>query len=258
MPDGYGTAAEFYDIAAQPYWKPRTSALTAALAAATQTNSPIVDIGAGTGLVVEIVGAALTDVPIVAIEPSPAMRAALASRVLTNPALARRVTIEATTLADTTLPDRLGGVVACGVLGYFTPDERRRLWRLLADRLAADCCAVVDAAPFPATRAVRPIRVGVARFGVRSHEIWLSSHPVDGQGRIELTTTCRVLRDGQTVRESVSTQQWLAVDMRTIAAEATAAGLRCRRAGWDLATLSAAPAGPLDAQRSAAANSIKR
>ncbi|QBS39155.1 class I SAM-dependent methyltransferase [Nocardia sp. CS682] len=258
MADGYGTAAEFYDIAGRPYWKPRTSALIQALAAATQTNSPIVDIGAGTGLVVEIVGAALTEVPILAIEPSPAMRAALASRVLANPALARRVTIQATTLADTTLPDRLGGVVACGVLGYFAPDERRQLWRLLADRLAPDCCAVVDAAPFPADRPVRPIRVGVARFGARQHEIWLASRPVEGQGRIELITTCRVLRDGQTVRESVSTQQWSALDMRTIAAEATEAGLRCRRAGWDLATLSAAPAAPLDAQRSAAATSIKR
>ncbi|MEU7141403.1 class I SAM-dependent methyltransferase [Nocardia sp. NPDC046473] len=256
MADSYGAAAEFYDIAGRPYWKPRATALATALTAAAQTNAPIVDIGAGTGLVVEIIGAALTDVPIIAIEPSPAMRAALASRVQASPALARRVTIEAGTLENTVLPDQLGGVVACGVLGYLTPEDRRRLWRLLVDRLAPGCHAVVDAAPFPSTRTVRPIRVGVTRFGVRQHEIWLGSRPAAIPGRIELTTICRVREDGRTVRESVSTVQWWALDMRTIAAEAIEAGLICRRAGWDLATLSAAPVAALDTQRSAAPPSI--
>ncbi|MFI6170571.1 class I SAM-dependent methyltransferase [Nocardia sp. NPDC051052] len=256
MADSYGEAAEFYDIAGRPYWKPRATALTTAMTAAAQTNSPIVDIGAGTGLVIEIIGNAVPEVPIIAIEPSPAMRAALASRVHADPALARRVTIEATVLQDTTLPARLGGVVACGVLGYLAPDDRHRLWRLLADRLAPDCHAVVDAAPFPAHRTVRPIRVGAARFGVRQHELWLGSRPAAIPGRIELTTVCRVLEDRRTVRESVSAQEWWALDMRTIAAEATEAGLICRRTGWDLATLSA-PIGSLDAQRSAAPPSIK-
>lgn len=256
MPDIYGEAAEFYDIAGRPYWKPRAAALAKAMSPATQTNSPIVDVGAGTGLVVEIIGSALPEVPIIAIEPSPAMRAALASRVQAT-ALAPRVTIVAATLEDTALPDRLGGVVACGMLGYLTPDDRHRLWRLLADRLSPGCHAVVDAAPFPATRTVRPIRVGVARFGVRQHEIWLGSRPADIPGRIELTTMCRVLEAGRTVRESVSTVQWCALDMRTVADEATAAGLTCRRAGWDLATLSATPIGALDAQRSTAAASTK-
>ncbi|MFD6159994.1 class I SAM-dependent methyltransferase [Nocardia sp. NPDC060256] len=256
MTDIYGAAAEFYDIAGRPYWKPRSAALTRAMSPAAQTNSPIVDVGAGTGLVAEIIGAALPGVPIIAIEPSPAMRAALACRVLAS-ALAPRVTIVAGTLEDTTLPDRIGGLVACGVLGYLTPDDRHRLWRLLADRLAPGCRAVVDAAPFPATRTVRPIRVGVARFGVRQHEIWLSSRPADIAGRIELTTRCRVLQDGRTVRETVGTVQWWALDMRTIADEAAEAGLVCRRAGWDLATVSAAPTASLDTQRSNAATSTK-
>ncbi|MFG1796205.1 class I SAM-dependent methyltransferase [Nocardia sp. NPDC049149] len=258
MADIYGDAAEFYDIAGRPYWKPRATALANAMTPAAQTNSPIVDVGAGTGLVVEIVGAALADVPILAIEPSPAMRAALASRVQADPALARRVTIAATTLEETALPDRLGGVVACGVLGYLTPQDRHRLWQLLADRLAPGCRAVVDAAPFPATRTVRPIRVGAARFGECRHEIWLGSRPAAVSGRIELTTICRVLRDDRTVRESISTQEWWAMDMRTILAEATAAGLQCRRAGWDLATLAVSSTDSLNAQLSAATASTKR
>src|SRR5688500_4379681 len=106
MADIYGSAAEFYDIAGRPYWKPRTTALTKALVRAAQTNSPIVDIGAGTGLVVEIIGSVLAEVPIIAIEPSSAMRAALASRVQSNPLLAQRVTIVAATVQDTVLPDR--------------------------------------------------------------------------------------------------------------------------------------------------------
>ncbi|MEV6560075.1 class I SAM-dependent methyltransferase [Nocardia sp. NPDC051756] len=255
MTDNYGAAAEFYDIAGRPYWRPRAAALAKAMSPAAQTNSPIVDVGAGTGLVVEMIGAALAEVPIIAIEPSPAMRAALAGRVLAN-ALAPRVTIVAGTLQETTLPNRIGGMVACGVLGYLAPEDRHALWRLLADRLAPGCRAVVDAAPFPATRTVRPIRVGVTRFGVRHHEIWLGSRPAD-PGRIELTTICRVVQDGRTVRESVSTVQWWALDLRTIVAEATAAGLACQRAGWDLATLSAEPDRPLDAQRSEAAASTK-
>ncbi|MBF6543173.1 class I SAM-dependent methyltransferase [Nocardia brasiliensis] len=258
MTDIYGAAAEFYDIAGHPYWKSRTAALVAAMSPAAQSGSPIVDVGAGTGLVVEILGAAVPGVPILAIEPSPAMRAALASRVLADPALARRVTIAATTLENASLPERFGGLVACGVLGYFSSADRRRLWRLLAERLAPDCHAVVDAAPFPADRTVRPIRVGVARIGRCRHELWLGSRPADEPGRIELTTVCRVTQDGRTVRESASTQQWWAVDMRTIVAEATAAGLECRRAGWDLATLRTIPAPALDGRRSATADSIER
>ncbi|MFC9433113.1 class I SAM-dependent methyltransferase [Nocardia sp. NPDC057030] len=253
--DHYDAAAEFYDIAGRPYWKPRAGLLAKAMSGAAQTNSPIVDVGAGTGLVVEIIGAALPTVPIIAIEPSSAMRAALASRVQAN-GLAPRVTIVAGTLEETTLPDRIGGLVACGVLGYLAPEDRHGLWRLLADRLATGCRAVVDAAPFPATRTVRPIRVGVVRFGVRHHEIWLGSRPAD-PGRIELTTMCRVVQDGRTVRESVSTVCWWALEMRSIVAEATAAGLSCRRAGWDLITLSTEPDRPLDTQRSGTATSTK-
>ncbi|WP_051728131.1 class I SAM-dependent methyltransferase [Nocardia brasiliensis] len=258
MTDIYGVAAEFYDIAGRPYWKSRTAALVAAMSPAAQSGSPIVDVGAGTGLVVEILGAAVPGVPILAIEPSPTMRAALASRVLADPALARRVTIAATTLENASLPERFGGLVACGVLGYFSSADRRRLWRLLAERLAPDCHAVVDAAPFPADRAVRPILVGVARVGRCRHELWIGSRPAGKPGRIELTTLCRVTQDGRTVRESASTQQWWAVDMRTIIAETTAAGLECRRAGWDLAILRTIPAPALDGMRSATADSIER
>lgn len=240
MSDNYAEAAEFYDIAGRPYWRPRAATVTAALAGAAATGRPVVDIGAGTGLLIEMIGTALPEVPLIAVEPSAAMRAALASRLLANPTLAHRVTILPTTVQEAELPEQLGGVVACGMLGYLSPAQRVELWQLLAERLAPEANAVVDAVPFPATRTVRPIRVGAARFGAREHEIWLGSRPAEAPGMIELTTLCRIRCDDRIVRESVSVQTWFAVDMTTIVAETARAGLACRRAGWDLATLSVA------------------
>ncbi|MCM6775616.1 class I SAM-dependent methyltransferase [Nocardia sp. CDC159] len=254
--DSYADTAEFYDIAGRSYWKPRAATLTKALSGA--AGGPIVDIGAGTGLVVELLGAALPAAEFIAVEPSAAMRAALIGRLLNRPELAARVTVVPETIEAVALPERLGGAVACGVLGYLDPERRRELWRMLARRLAPGARAVVEAIPFPPTRVVRPIRVGAARFGERTHEIWLGSEPAATPGRIELTTLCRVRAGDRVLRECVSRQEWFAVDMNTIVTETAAAGLCSRRTGWDLAALWPEGAARLDARTSSAAESINR
>lgn len=229
--------AEFYDIAGLRYWKPRAPVVTKALAGARDLGLPIVDIGAGTGLAIELIGTELSEVPIIAIEPAASMRAVLTSRLLTCPEIARRVTIEPSTFAETSLPAQIGGVIACGVIGYLTPAERDYLWKLLAERLPPGGRAVVEGVPFPVARTIRPVRLGWAKLGPRTHEIWMGSKPA-ADGRIELSTTCRVLQDGHLLRESVGIQRWYAVGMDDITAEAASAGLTCSRLGHDLAILS--------------------
>ncbi|XKK38859.1 class I SAM-dependent methyltransferase [Nocardiopsis sp. ARC36] len=103
-------------------------------------TGPLVDVGAGSGLVTRQVAAAYPDCRVIAAEPAAGMRALLTGRVGDDPGLAQRVTVlphaAERLLEPGVLPDRLCGVVICGVLGHLDPDLRRDLLRGLAERLA--------------------------------------------------------------------------------------------------------------------------
>ncbi|WP_199520583.1 class I SAM-dependent methyltransferase, partial [Kitasatospora sp. MBT63] len=76
--DGYAVSAEFYDLLQAE--TDRRQAEQRFAEAAARARYAVLDVGAGTGIVTEVLLRAST-VPVHAVEPAPAMRAALLSRL---------------------------------------------------------------------------------------------------------------------------------------------------------------------------------
>jgi SAM-dependent methyltransferase len=226
MRSDYGVTAEFYDLLTDDHLQSVRKLLSAVLASADPGAGPVVDLGAGTGLVTEVVADALPGAKIIAVEPSPAMRAALVTRLASRPELRSRVSVRAAGLADADLPERFGAVTAFGMLGHLDADGRAALWRLLAERLAPGCPAVVQLLP-PHTAEPVPQTMGTAtRLGDDQIEGWMSAVVVDPE-TLHWTMTYRVRRDDAVVREEVAEFDWHPIGPDEVVAEATAAGLSC-------------------------------
>jgi SAM-dependent methyltransferase len=227
MDDQYAITAEFYDLLAGPYWALKGPALAAALDGADPTAGPVLDLGAGTGLSTVAVAEALPTATILAVEPSPSLRAVLHSRLVARADLRDRVTVLPTDLAGAELPPRLGGAVAISMLGHLDRSDRVALWALLANRLAPGAPAVVELQPPARPETVPATEFARARLGDLEYEGSGSAQP-DGTDSVCWTMTYRVLRDGRKLSERVRVfPGWHTVGADAVAAEAATAGLTC-------------------------------
>ena len=105
---------------AGPRWAGLGRALADALTGADPAAGPMLDFGAGTVLSTIAVADALPEATILAVEPSPSLRALLLSRLAARPDLRSRATVLPTDLFGAELPRRLGGAVAISMLGHCT------------------------------------------------------------------------------------------------------------------------------------------
>lgn len=94
----------------------------------------ILEIGAGTGLITTSL-ADLTPAEIFALEPSPAMRGVLLSRLCARPELLSRVTVLGCDALGVRLDEPAEAAVMVNVMYAMEPDYRRRLWPVLAASL---------------------------------------------------------------------------------------------------------------------------
>ncbi|MGX8942710.1 class I SAM-dependent methyltransferase [Symbiopectobacterium sp. Eva_TO] len=143
MDDFYSLVAEYYDLVARA----GDTMLRERLAATTLNGEPILDLGAGTGRTVAAIADSVPQCDILAVEPAPAMRAVLMHRVINDPQLRQRVTVVAEPLDQLHLPEKLGAVVAYGVLGHLCREKRQQLWQLLLPRLSAGAPIFVELLP---------------------------------------------------------------------------------------------------------------
>lgn len=93
MVDQYRLSAEYVDIMSRDAWQAIGPVLAEALRDVDVSAGPVVDVGAGSGLGTAVVGRALPEFEIVAVEPEAGLRAVLLARLADDPALARRVTV---------------------------------------------------------------------------------------------------------------------------------------------------------------------
>lgn len=142
--DHYQPASGAYDLFAAPYFPSQLAALEQALPNFLTLNGPILDIGAGSGMVSEQLLQRLPAAQVVAIEPSSAMRSLLLGRIAREPRWFPRITVRPEGVFDAPLPDRLGGALALGVLGHFTPHERKTLLTELSSRISTGGAFLVD------------------------------------------------------------------------------------------------------------------
>ncbi|MFF4472246.1 Gfo/Idh/MocA family oxidoreductase [Streptomyces sp. NPDC001599] len=246
----YTPSAEFFDLVAAEHTATASApAVAALLADADLSGGPVVDIGAGTGLVTEAVARARPDAEILACEPATGMRAVLTSRVFSDPDLRSRVTVTPDAAPDLDLPDRVSAVLLCGVLGHLDADGRARLWRRLNRRLAPGGLVVVELMQFEEPLTLPETRLATATAGRQRYEWSFGGAPDETEdGVMRLHSTWRVYRDDsiEAEREVHDSYRWAPFGVKEVAAESgmTARALPTRPGAPPLAVLTRAPDAP--------------
>jgi trans-aconitate methyltransferase len=232
MTDHYSPVAEFYELMARQQLD-GADALAAALTGIDTNDGPVLDLGAGTGRATEIIATTLPDAQILAVEPAPAMRAVLTSRVIRDDDLRRRVTVVADTAQDVQLPDRLSAAVIFGVAGHLDRTERRQLWPRLSQRLAPGAPIVVELMPLARPQPVASTRIVAETIGEQRYEAWLSGEPA-GPDLMRWTSSWRVTRGHTVVRMVDNHSEWFTFSIDDLAAET---GLSAKKVAPNLGVL---------------------
>ncbi|MFG3334752.1 Gfo/Idh/MocA family oxidoreductase [Streptomyces tendae] len=246
----YTPSAEFFDLVAAGHTATASApAVAALLADADLSTGPVVDIGAGTGLVTEAVARARPDAEILACEPAVGMRAVLTSRVFSDPDLRSRVTVTADAAPDLDLPDQVSVVLLCGVLGHLGPAGRARLWRRLNRRLAPGGLVVVELMQFEEPLTLPESRLATATAGRHRYEWSFGAAPDETEnGVMRLHSTWRVYREDATEaeREVHDSYRWEPFGLKDVVAESgmTARTLPTRPGAPPLAVLTRTPDAP--------------
>lgn len=233
MKDYYGQSAEFYEIVTGQHWLRSEPALESVLVGIDTSHGPVLDLGAGTGKSTEVIARAKPDAHIIAVEPSPGMRAVLTSRVVRNPDLRSRVTVVASTAQEVVLPDRLSAVVICGMAGYLNQQERQKLWRRLRERLPVGAPIVIELATVSVPQHVAPMRFGRETVGKQVYDAWVSGEPL-GPDRMRWKMNWRVWLAGALVREVDIEHDWFTFGVDDLAEET---GMTARQITQELGVL---------------------
>jgi hypothetical protein len=210
----YSAAGEFYELVAERQAASSGPALTVALAGVDPTAGPVLEIGAGTGRITELIAREVPGASIVATEPATTMRAALTSRVAADPGLRERVTVTAESAQDLAarLPrtgERFCAAVVFGVVGHLDAGERRALWGALGGALPPGAPIAVELMGVAAPRTIPPVRMLRERVGDQVYEWWSAGEPSGGD-RMRFDTTWKVFgpAGGPPVREVSESYQW--------------------------------------------------
>ncbi|WP_333486394.1 class I SAM-dependent methyltransferase [Streptomonospora mangrovi] len=228
--DYYSPAAEFFDLVGHRHLASSAPALRAALAGLDTAHGPVVDIGAGTGLVTATIAGILPSARIISAEPSPNMRAILTSRVFADPDLRERVTVLPEPAQELPLPDSISAAVVFGVAGHIPRSERLELWRRLAERLPPGAPVVVELMGVDTPRSIPFVRMCRETVGEQVYEWWISGEPA-GSGTMRWRTQWRVFRGGDLVRTVDDEYDWETFGVERLAEESGLTAKRLVQAG---------------------------
>jgi hypothetical protein len=231
MKDPYERSAEYIDIMIADAWDAFGPALAQALGGVEAVAGTVVDLGAGSGRGVRAVCAALPgDSPVLAVEPSPALRAVLLARVHEDRRLRGRVTVASGGALSTPLPDSVRALLAMNMIGHLSPQERHELWARVAPRLAPEGRVILNLAPPTAPAHVPPSLMANLTVGDLTYEGWASAEP-SGDHQITWHMTYRTLRQGRPLSAVTVDYAWWVLDEPELARELAEHGLSLRRVG---------------------------
>jgi SAM-dependent methyltransferase len=228
MDDAYQSSGEFIDVLSGQAWQALRGPVRAALHGAAASQGPFVDVGAGTGLGTRELVDACPTATILALEPSPVLRAVLLSRVVSDPRLRERVTVMAADALGADLPNRLGAVIAVNMIGHLTPDDRRTFWRRIGGRLAPGAPLVVNLQSPAEPETIPYTTFGAVQVGSYTYEGGGGAEPA-GPDMVTWRMRYRVLdADGAAVRENTVDYCWHVLSAPDLLDELVDAGLRGR------------------------------
>ncbi|MFC0508879.1 class I SAM-dependent methyltransferase [Micromonospora costi] len=222
--DPYAQSGEYLDIFSRDAWQALRAPIAAALRQAAPDQGPILDVGAGTGLGTSIVAETLPTASVLAVEPSPILRAVLLSRLAASESLRPRVTVVASGIEDWRPPSRLGGVLAINMLGHLSPQRRRQLWQELRARLAPSAPLIMNLQP-PAEVADVPATVfATVTIGGHTYEGSGEARPAS-DGTVTWTMRYRTYAaSGTTERDLVVAYPWHVISRTELLDELAGAG----------------------------------
>lgn len=230
MSDPYERSAEYLDILIAESWEPLAPALADVLSHVRAGTGAVVDLGAGSGRGVRVICDALPRVPVLAVEPSAAMRAVLLARVHEDGELRQRVTVVPGDCVSTDWPDGVRAVVALNMIGHLPPGQRRALWSRAARQLAPGGALVFNLAPPFTPVDVERVRMARVVVGELEYEGWASARPT-GADEITWRMDYGVLRQGRPLAGTSVEYRWWVATEGALAAEVADAGLVLRRSG---------------------------
>ncbi|MFB8201668.1 class I SAM-dependent methyltransferase [Kitasatospora purpeofusca] len=225
--EGYAVSAEFYDLLQAE--TDRRLAERRFGPAAARARRAVLDVGAGTGIVTEVL-LHTSGVPVHAVEPAPAMRAALASRLAHLGADQRaRVTVHPETLEAAGLTEIADLAVASNVIACLDPATRRTTWKAIAAALVPGGLLLFDPPPDHLPDRPEPaIRLGPVRVGPDHYSADVTRHP--HRGVLQAVFVYRVERDGEVLREEQETFDLWPAPAERLTEELAGAGLHLVRA----------------------------
>lgn len=220
----YDAAAPYLHLLMLPGWEGLRGPLADELAAVDSSAGTIVELGAGTGIGTELVLDTVPGAPVLALEPSAALRAVLIARLVSHPQ-AERLTVLPCTAQDAVLPERICAVLGAHMVGHLDSGDRRRLWRELAARLAPGAPVLLTAEGPDAPVTIpwfSPIEVRAAGL---TYSVTGSAEP-DGpevvHWRMRYTTRSD---DGVVLHTAETAYRYHTVGVEALAAELSDAGL---------------------------------
>ncbi|SOD62777.1 Methyltransferase domain-containing protein [Streptomyces zhaozhouensis] len=230
MTDPYAHSAPFIDPMIAGFWEQIGHSLAAELTRLSALDGPVIDLGAGAGRGTRIAAAALPEAPLLAVEPSAAMRTALLARLMDDPALAARTTVMAEGALECPFPERARAVLAMNMIGHLAPDERRSLWARITTCLDPAGTVVVNNPPPTVPAAVPRVAGATVRVGTYDYRGWSEAEPA-GDQRVLWHMTYETLHQGRVVARVEVEYDWWVVTDEELRAEWAACDLVPRTLG---------------------------
>ncbi|MFT4227878.1 class I SAM-dependent methyltransferase [Micropruina sp.] len=228
MSDPYAATAGAYDLLNAPWRSAQVAALERLRPLLRPDAGPILDVGAGSGLNTAWVLQNLPGSQVVALEPSPAMRALSLSRIAGHPDWYERVTVRPEDFFAATLPPRLGGAILLGVLGHFDAGERAAVFAELADRLPDGGAALIDLQQPERPEAVPAATMASSRVGELEYRLIGEAIPAGGD-RLQWRMTYLGLDGERVLTEETTEHIYHHPAPAVVADEAAAVGLGMER-----------------------------
>lgn len=228
----YEPSAPYLHLLSLPLWDGLRPRLAAALAGVDAGASTVLELGPGSGIGTEVVLDAVPDAPVLAAEPSAALRGVLLARLAGRPD-AGRVTVYPASAAEVPLPARLAAVVGLHMIGHLRPEQRRALWPALAERLGPGAPLVINVQPPDRAVAVPPFPPFAVTQGALTYQGTGSAEPT-GPESIRWEMRYATLHGDTVLDEVVATYHWWITSASELADELRAAGLAVDGADDDL------------------------